>query len=38
MRSEDANRRNKTPTEILANKTHDHWLELLGFKRFKRAA
>jgi hypothetical protein len=38
MRSEDANRRNKTPTEILANKTHDHWLELLGFKRFKHAA
>lgn len=38
LRSENVNRRKKTPTEILTNKTHDHWLEMLGFKRFKRAA
>lgn len=38
LRSEDPNRRNKSPTEILTNKKHDHWLELLGFKQFKRAA
>lgn len=38
LRSEDANRRKKTPTEILTNKIHDHWLEQLGFERFKRAA
>jgi len=38
LRSEDPKRRKKSPSEILTNKTHDHWLELLGFKRFKRAA
>jgi hypothetical protein len=38
LRSEDPKRRKKSPTEILTNKAHDHWLELLGFKRFKRAA
>lgn len=38
LRSENPRRRNKSPTEILTNKTHNHWLELLGFKRFKRAA
>jgi len=38
LRSEDPKRRKKSPTEILTNKPHDHWLELLGFKRFKRAA
>ena len=38
LRSEDPNRRKKSPAEILTNKPHDHWLELLGFKRFKRAA
>jgi len=38
LRSERSSRRKKTPTEILTNKTHCHWLELLGFKRFQRAA
>ncbi len=31
-------RTNKTPTELLTGKAHKHWLELLGFERFKRAA
>lgn len=38
LRSQDPNRRKKSPTEILTNRPHDHWLELLGFKQFKRAA
>jgi len=38
LRSEDPTRRKKSPSEILTSKAHDHWLELLGFKRFKRAA
>ena len=38
LRSKDPNRRKKSPTEILTNKAHHHWLELLGFERFKRAA
>lgn len=38
LRSEDPQRRKKSPTEIMTNQVHDHWLELLGFKRFKRAA
>lgn len=38
LRSERPNRRKKSPTEILTNKPHDHWLGLLGFKRFQRAA
>lgn len=36
LRSENANRRMKNPAEILTNQKHDHWLEMLGFKRFKR--
>lgn len=38
LRSDDPRRRKKSPAEILTNKPHNHWLELLGFKRFKRAA
>ncbi len=38
IRSSDPNRAGKTPTEILTQKYHPHWLELLGFQRFKRAA
>jgi hypothetical protein len=37
-RSDRELRKGKTPTEILTDKSHSHWLELLGFKRFKRAA
>ena len=38
LRSEQQHRIGKTPTEILTGKTHNHWLEMLGFERFKRAA
>ena len=31
-------RANKTPAELLTGKTHKHWLELLGYQPFKRAA
>jgi len=31
-------RANKTPAELLTGKAHKHWLELLGYQRFKRAA
>lgn len=37
LRSEN-NRANKTPAELLTGKSHSHWLEMLGFERFKRAA
>ena len=37
LRSEN-NRANKTPAELLTGKYHLHWLEMLGFERFKRAA
>ena len=30
--------RNKTPAEVMTGKPHPHWLEMLGYKRFKRAA
>lgn len=38
LRSEKAERVGKTPSEILTGKPHPHWLEMLGFERFKRAA
>lgn len=38
MRSERTERRGKTPAEILNGKPHPHWLEMLGYKRFKKAA
>jgi len=31
-------RKGKTPTEILTGKPHEHWLQMLGFQRFKKAA
>lgn len=37
LRSEN-NRVKKTPAELLTGKSHLHWLEMLGFERFKRAA
>jgi len=27
----------KSPAEVMAGKPHPHWLELLGFKRFRRS-
>ena len=37
-RSEREHRVKKSPTQILTGKKHSHWLELLGFDLFKRAA
>ena len=36
LRSEKSHRENKTPSEILFNKPHKHWLEMLGYKRVQR--
>jgi hypothetical protein len=38
LRSAREERKNKTPTEILTGQPHPHWLEMLGYQRFKRAA
>ena len=38
MRSEHASRVGKSPRELMTSKSHNHWLELLGFQRFKQAA
>lgn len=37
LRSERGYRVNKTPAELL-NGPHNHWLEMLGYSQFKRAA
>jgi hypothetical protein len=38
LRSSREHRENKTPWEILSKKQHKHWLEMLGYTPFKRAA
>ncbi len=38
LRSAREERKDKTPAEILAGKSHPHCLEMLDFKRFKKAA
>ena len=38
MRSEHAERVGKSPAELLSGYEHSHWLEILGYKRFRRAA
>ena len=38
MRSELPERQGKSPAELLTGKQHDHWLEILGFERFRKAA
>ncbi len=38
MRSEHPERVGKSPAEILTGQEHPHWLEMLGFKRFKKSA
>ena len=35
-RSERAERRDKSPRELLTGAEHQHWLELLGYQRFER--
>ena len=37
IRSQVSARVGKSPKELLTGKSHPHWLELLGFKRFQRA-
>jgi len=37
LRSEHPERVNKSPAELLSGQPHPHWLEMLGFKRFKQA-
>ena len=36
-RSEHVERVGKSPAELLTGQKHPHWLELLGYQRFKRA-
>ena len=38
LRSHHEYRKGKTPIEIMAGNKHQHWLEMLGFKRFTRTA
>ncbi len=38
MRSECPERVGKSPAELLTGHAHAHWLEMLGFTRFQRAA
>jgi hypothetical protein len=28
----------KSPAELLSGQEHPHWLEMLGYQRFRRAA
>lgn len=37
MRSKHEDRVGKSPAELLLGKPHGHWLEILGFSRFKQA-
>jgi hypothetical protein len=36
-RSDRPERKGKTPTELLTGQSHPHWLEMLGYTRFRRA-
>ena len=36
QRSEHAERVGKSPAELLTGQSHPHWLEMLGYQRFKR--
>jgi hypothetical protein len=38
LRSEYPEREGRSPAEILTGRTHAHWLSLLGFQPFKKAA
>jgi hypothetical protein len=38
LRSDRPERVGKSPKELLTGQPHPHWLELLGFQRFRRAA
>ena len=38
LRSEQQERVGKSPAELLSGQEHSHWLEMLGYQRFRRAA
>jgi hypothetical protein len=38
LRSEHPERVGKSPAELLSGQAHSHWLEMLGYQRFRRAA
>ena len=38
LRSRRPERVGKSPTELMTGKKHPHWLELLGFERFRRCS
>lgn len=38
LRSERPERKGKSPAELLTGQTHPHWLEMLGFQRYRRHA
>ncbi len=38
LRSERSERVGKSPAEVLTGQSHPHWLEMLGYQRFRRAA
>jgi hypothetical protein len=38
QRSEHAERVGQSPAELLSGQEHDHWLEMLGYQRFRRSA
>jgi len=38
QRSAREERKGRTPADILSGQTHPHWLEMLGYQRFKKAA
>jgi hypothetical protein len=37
LRSAKSQRCGKTPAQLLTGQDHPHWLEMLGFQRFRRA-
>jgi hypothetical protein len=38
QRSEHEGRVGKSPAELLSGQEHEHWLEMLGYQPFRRAA
>jgi hypothetical protein len=38
LRSEHAERIDKSPAELLSGQEHDHWLEMLGYTLFRKSA
>jgi hypothetical protein len=36
LRSEHPERKGKSPAELLTGQSHPHWLEMLGYRRFRR--